>query len=138
MCLDCPVGWASYNGECFHFSKSTASWLDAQAACRQMGGYLATDDNKEKHDFLTNIASVIHSFGETVFWLGGDDYLFEGVWRWEETGGPVVSFTKWAPGYPTNSSDTNCLGMVFVDTELMWKVGTLLKLSKYTKCAQHI
>ncbi|XP_062595966.1 perlucin-like protein [Saccostrea cucullata] len=116
----CPLEWSEFQGECLHFSRSARGWVDAAKECRKMGAYLFTDDNEDKHNFVTQILTVLHEFRETAFWAGADDYIFEGQWRWMETGTAIGPYTKWAAGYPSKNETTNCLVMKFVGTDLFW------------------
>ncbi|XP_056015013.1 perlucin-like protein isoform X2 [Ostrea edulis] len=116
----CPLEWSEYQGECLHFSNHPRGWVDAARECRKYGAYLMTDDNEEKHNFVTQVLTVLHEFRETGFWIGADDYIFEGQWRWIETGGSVGPFSKWAAGYPSKNTTMNCLVMKFEGTDLYW------------------
>lgn len=59
-------------------------------------------------------------FRESGFWVGAEDNVFEGQWRWLETGTALGPYTKWASGYPTRNETTNCLVMKFEGTTLFW------------------
>ncbi len=72
------------------------TWTDAEAACRALGGHLATVDSAEENRW-------VHGwFAQTyVCWLGaqrGDD----GQWQWI-TGEPFT-WTNWAGGEPSDTS----------------------------------
>nr|XP_011416425.2 perlucin-like protein [Crassostrea gigas] len=116
----CPIDWSEFQGECLHFSRASRGWIDAARDCRSKGGYLMTDDSEDKHNFVTQILSVLHEFRESGFWVGAEDNVFEGQWRWLETGTALGPYTKWASGYPTRNETTNCLVMKFEGTTLFW------------------
>ncbi|KAK3093833.1 hypothetical protein FSP39_020738 [Pinctada imbricata] len=85
-----------------------------------MGGFLATDDSEEKHNYLTQVVSLFHVFNEKTFWIGGDDYIFEGTWRWTETGASIGPFSKWKAGSPSTNTSKNCLAMTWEGDSLYW------------------
>ncbi|KAK3083080.1 hypothetical protein FSP39_013428 [Pinctada imbricata] len=118
---NCSTNWAELNGECIYFGRTPTSWTSALEQCKGKGGYLLTDDNEEKHSFLTNIASLLYGFGEENYWIGGTDEIIEGSWRWVETGMPMTNFDKWSRGYPTTNASNNCLYMAWENGELRWR-----------------
>lgn len=50
--------------------------------------------------------------------------MFEGQWRWLETGIPLKGYSAWAPGKPdpnaTLAMNKNCLAYVWVDDDIFW------------------
>ena len=45
--------------------------------------------------------------GHHTFWLGGSDSASEGSWVWQD--GSPLSWTYWAGGQPSGSSNFDCL-----------------------------
>ncbi|XP_033724794.1 perlucin-like [Pecten maximus] len=117
---ECDIGWAEFKEDCLWFSSSSATWDKAEAHCRGMGAYLATDDNEDKHDFLATILNVLRDYHAYVWFIGGTDYTFEGQYRWLETGLHVGPFTRWAPGQPNGTMGENCIGLRWDGRDLMW------------------
>ena len=74
---------------------SDMSWLDAQAACRGQGGYLAVISTREEFDQITRLAD---EQGLTRLWIGCHRENDQLVW---ETDDPV-NFTNWADNEPSN------------------------------------
>lgn len=87
----------SANGKYYALSSATATWANADLACRNAGGHLATVSNAAENSFLTTISG-----GNTV-WIGYTDQSEEGNFRWV-TGENVV-YTNWNSGEPNNSSN---------------------------------
>lgn len=83
------------NGHWYQRVELPMTWTDADAACRALGGHLATIDSAEENRW-------VHGwFAQTsVCWLGarrGDD----GLWHWV-TGEPFT-WTNWAEGEPSDT-----------------------------------
>ena len=83
------------NGHWYQRLELPMTWTDADAACRALGGHLATIDSAEENHW-------VHGwFAQTfVCWLGahrGDD----GQWQWV-TGEPFT-WTNWAGGEPSDT-----------------------------------
>jgi len=98
------------------------SWLDAQAAALDKGGYLATLTSAEENDhvFSLSVAALgawivdVDGYQMNGPWLGGyqdrtaDDYSeTSGGWRWV-TGEPW-GYTSWLPGQPDNVAEEDYL-----------------------------
>ena len=82
--------------------RSTASWHDAKAGCRQRGMQLAS-----VHSEAENALLVAAAKGEKV-WIGGTDEDIEDTWKWSSTG-TVLSYRNWASGEPNNKGGEHCL-----------------------------
>lgn len=58
------------------------------------------------------------------FFLGGNDQVFEGQWRWLETGSPIKGFTAWGPDKPspnmTLALKQNCMMLEWVGDDIFW------------------
>lgn len=59
-------------------------------------------------------------FRQIGYWLGGNDYVIEGQWRWSETGTGLGDFTQWGPGYPDGNRTHDCMLQVFNGETSMW------------------
>lgn len=95
-----PADAVEYNGHFYKVYDYSLSWTDANTACAEMGGYLATltsvDEEKFVYDLLKNGA-------KNYYWLGGSDEKQEGVWEWIT--GEDWNYTHWFSGQPDNHSD---------------------------------
>ncbi|BFZ22363.1 hypothetical protein BsWGS_25402 [Bradybaena similaris] len=48
----CPLGWLSYENSCYLARKMSATWMDAQIACRQEGAALASISSDLENKFI--------------------------------------------------------------------------------------
>lgn len=94
------VGGTSY----CHDSARVGNWADAERACRQQGGTLATFLSAAEVDGFR--AAVGGRLRSDRAWLGMTDEDHEG--RWTDTNGKAVTFTRWRPGEPNNAGTENC------------------------------
>ncbi|XP_076078133.1 C-type lectin domain family 17, member A-like [Mytilus galloprovincialis] len=120
----CPKDWAEVGNECLMFSYDRNTWSGAQAFCRSQLSYLASDDTAAKHTFIRQALSVLDGAKIKDFFIGGNDRVFEGQWRWLETGMPITKFTAWAPNSPstnmTLAMKQNCMMLTWVDNDVYW------------------
>ena len=59
------------------------------------------------------------------FFIGGNDRIFEGQWRWLKTGLPIgTKFTAWAPDKPSSNAtvaqNNNCMMLTWVQDDIFW------------------
>ena len=69
---------------------------------------------------LKNFYPHILVYNEKTFWIGGDDYIFEGTWRWTETGTTIGPYTRWKAGSPSTNTSKNCIAMTWEGDDLYW------------------
>lgn len=79
---DCPPGWANFGQSCFKSKQSSVSmtWLEAAAACRQTGGWLARLDSAAKRDAAWGLMQGAQGF------IGLRDALpssQDSIWGWD-------------------------------------------------------
>ncbi|KAG6923367.1 C-type lectin domain family 17 member A, partial [Chelydra serpentina] len=60
ICTKCPPGWQHFEKNCYFFSTSTKSWLDAQQFCTNEGSHLVIVNTKQEQ------VSHPHRF---LFWI---------------------------------------------------------------------
>uniref|UniRef100_A0A8C3SM22 C-type lectin domain-containing protein n=1 Tax=Chelydra serpentina TaxID=8475 RepID=A0A8C3SM22_CHESE len=48
ICTKCPPGWQHFEKNCYFFSTSTKSWLDAQQFCTNEGSHLVIVNTKQE------------------------------------------------------------------------------------------
>ncbi|HWB06951.1 MAG TPA: lectin-like protein [Verrucomicrobiales bacterium] len=82
------------NGHLYQRFEIPMSWTDADAACRALGGHLATINSEAENQFV-----FAWMASDYVCWLGARRES-DGTWRWV-TGEPF-DWTHWAGGEPSN------------------------------------
>jgi hypothetical protein len=88
------------------------TWEDAQAACEDRGGTLATP-NTTPGIYMT----YLHTWQRaTEWWLGGTDSAVDGTWV--QADGSAVS-GYWASGEPNGGTDQNCAA--WMTSENRWR-----------------
>jgi uncharacterized delta-60 repeat protein len=83
------------NGHSYQLTKASMTWDNAEAEAVAHGGHLVSINSSEENQWLLN------TFGGNRLWIGFNDIAQEGSWVW--TDGSPKTFTKWAPGEPSNS-----------------------------------
>jgi len=124
---NCPVGWVTaVNEGCFTFlrDETKLTWIEANLACEQAGGYLAEPQSLEQMEFLAGIAGLEADFtGIRNWWIGLTDFSHEGTWIWTHSN-QEVNQVFWGEGSPENSPG-NSLDCAFLalqeDNQLVWK-----------------
>lgn len=93
-------------GNCYTLFLDERSWDDAQAACEQAGGNLATINSAEENTVVASFSS-----GLVDLWLGGTDAEEEDNFVWV-TGEPL-GFEGWRSGEPNDGDDNgeDCMVM---------------------------
>ena len=92
----------NYNGHSYYRSTGSAFWLDAKAACENMGGHLVTVTTSAENSFIYNLWPS--------GWIGLTDEVVEGTWRWVT--GEAYSYTSWNPGEPNNAGNEDYVQFV--------------------------
>ncbi|XP_060062484.1 perlucin-like protein [Ylistrum balloti] len=117
----CEPGWTLFKEDCIWFSNTPKVWFDAELDCRRRKSWLMSDDNEEKHNFISRILYAFKSFHFNHYFIGGSDITFENQWRWLETGVQVGPFTRWGTGEPDGNNSKNCLSLKWEnDRNLVW------------------
>ena len=80
---------------CFKYCPQLRDYATAAAMCEAMGLTLASIESEREN----GIASALS--GGSVFWIGLDDRLVEGTFRWLD--GATSSYRKWSPNEPNNN-----------------------------------
>ena len=90
-----------------------ASWYDAKGACAAIGGHLPTVQTRTQMNEITSL--VVNSV--TRIWVGGNDEVSEGSFRWE-SGEPFnVDASLWGSGQPDNFNGENCIEIVLTTVD---------------------
>lgn len=102
----CYTGWVPYQGKCYFFSHTTASWADAGSICAQLGSKLAEPKSRQEANFLKSHSQSL----DKSFYLGISDLVEEGRWEYSSTHEPIT-FNLFHPGEPCCYLRENCLIM---------------------------
>ena len=93
-----PCAGALLWDTCFEFNATPLPWAEAEAACGQQGGNLASI-------LSTQEAFIAQALCEEACWIGFTDATFEGHWTWSD--GNLANFSgfpgaapPWNPGEP--------------------------------------
>lgn len=106
--------WLACDGEvgpadhCYTVIEGAFGFYDAQAACRDWGGHLATLSSDEENDFVFAISGGSG-------WIGHMDTQFEGTWL-ATTGEVAVIdedtvYQAWGDGEPNDAGGEDCASM---------------------------
>ncbi|KAM4889359.1 CD209 antigen-like protein C [Thomomys bottae] len=104
LCRPCPWDWASFQENCYFFSKSTRTWNESVIACKEMGAQLVIIENVEEQNFIRFTLPK-----KRQAWIGISDLQQENRWQWvngEELLHRFRSF--WNEGEPNNQEDEDC------------------------------
>uniref|UniRef100_UPI0037E9C5DB galactose-specific lectin nattectin-like n=1 Tax=Semicossyphus pulcher TaxID=241346 RepID=UPI0037E9C5DB len=107
----CAPGWTQFGSRCFIFFGEAKMWIDAEQACNDIGGNLASLHSAAENDFLrdhtTRVSNNIHKHT----WIGGHDAVQEGRWMWSD--GTTFKYERWGTGEPNNHLGEDCVEMNF-------------------------
>ena len=82
------------NGHTYYLLENS-NWTDAELRARELGGHLATINNKEENEW------IFQKWGaKRNLWIGFNDAAVEGTFVWAS--GEAVQFTNWRGGEPNN------------------------------------
>ena len=85
----------TYNGNEYRLTSEAASWQEAQAEARSLGGNLVTVNNSAEQEWLQE------TFGaDERLWIGLSDRDSEGDFQW--VSGETSSYRNFAPNQPDN------------------------------------
>ena len=96
------VYWAEEEG--------ITSYQEAEAFCREKGGFLATIDSEEENALLHDILLPVFDCESAYFGL---KRLADGEDRWKWTNGDPLTYTKWANGEANNEGGDERYGMFY-------------------------
>lgn len=94
-----PVGTVAHNGHGYLYLPTLRSWGAADAACRALGGTLATITSAEENGV---VLGTVTDAGPG-FWIDLSVTEIEGVYAWNT--GEVLGYTNWAPTEPNNPGE---------------------------------
>ena len=83
--------------------KQEATWTDAKHSCISRGAHLVDINNEEENSFLLKtFAGLLVNGKNRGTWIGLNDVMHEGDWRWQDSSTP--SFTNWMSGEPSRDA----------------------------------
>lgn len=117
----CPDGWVESIEGCFYFhSTQTLSWLEAQAACESIGGYLAEPQTEDQAVLLRSLATLEQSnLGADIWWIGLTDLMHEGRWLWANSV-TDLTYSDWPPMFPRTDDNLQDCGAMEAETGFQW------------------
>merc|ERR1711962_470506 len=113
----CPDDWLDVDRlGCYKFlpHKHNLSWVEAEAECDRIGGYLAEPDTFRKGNILHNIALLEMDGTDLNTWyLGLTDMGYEGHWEWIHSR-QLLTDSTWAKHRPISKPGNmaDCVVMV--------------------------
>ncbi|BFZ21796.1 hypothetical protein BsWGS_24835 [Bradybaena similaris] len=96
---ECWPGWVRFEQSCYSFGRENVSWPEAASLCRELGGYIVEIDTKAENDW---VVSQITAKNFVMTWIGANDILEEGTFRWLTSKTPVGTVPYWSTGQPNN------------------------------------
>ncbi|XP_042867308.1 CD209 antigen-like isoform X2 [Penaeus japonicus] len=79
----CPGNYTKVGATCLHLAKDTdVTWEDARLFCQEMGGDLAVFRDANAYADAVGYIKDIISIPSAKVWLGGNDLIVEGEWKW--------------------------------------------------------
>merc|ERR1711860_254018 len=95
-------------------SQERMNWFAAQENCWDLGGYLAEITNDAQEAQIETILSE-----EFNYWIGLNDIVTEGTFRWQESH-EIAVYTNWHAGEPNNAKDGEDCVMKDSNTRMEW------------------
>lgn len=84
-----------YNGHKYMLFSDDVKWEEAQEACEELGGHLATITSEEEQKFIN---SILENAGKNCYWIGG--VKKNHAWTWVT--GEAFFYTNWAYNEPND------------------------------------
>lgn len=96
-----PKDARTYAGHYYKVIRERATWREAKAACKKLGGHLACIETAKEMAYIKRLV------GSRRMWVGATDERVEGRWVWL-TGRPVGKGPDfWEPREPSATSEEN-------------------------------
>ncbi|XP_035849101.1 C-type lectin domain family 4 member E-like isoform X3 [Sander lucioperca] len=90
--ISCPDGWTRFGCSCYFKSKEKKTWERGRADCKKSGADLVVINNEEKQKFVSELSKG----GES--WIGLQNIVRQGEWKWKWVDGSPLTETFWAAG----------------------------------------
>merc|ERR1712227_547208 len=123
---ECPADWFDAGSlGCYKFldGEVNLTWVEAQLACEQEGGFLAEPTSQLQLDFLSELALLQGGFTGVDHWyIGLTDLGKEGEWSWIHSGLDLDD-EIWSSHKPNNKSrnSDDCVVMVLRNNQVFWE-----------------
>ena len=85
-----------YAGHAYRVIDESATWIEAYAACEELGGHLATITDAEEQRIIT---ALMENAEQMIYWIGG--IKTDGEWHWIT--GEDLSYFNWDSRQPDNA-----------------------------------
>ncbi|BFZ21795.1 hypothetical protein BsWGS_24834 [Bradybaena similaris] len=115
----CLPGSTSFEGSCYIFPVLSVSWPDAVSICRLFGAHIVEINSRAENDFLV---SQLKERKISVAWIGANDLLEEGIFRWGSSR-ENVSLSYWRAGEPNNVGPTSQCANIVAEWNYDWNDG---------------
>ncbi|XP_059489515.1 macrophage mannose receptor 1-like [Neocloeon triangulifer] len=92
-----------FDGTYYEISELMLDWFGAKYDCRRRGMELLSIESAAENDAIYNEIAPY----EQDFWISG--WRFKNLFYWDSTGHGVGPYENWAPGYPIDFSESNCI-----------------------------
>ncbi|XP_049644233.1 CD209 antigen-like [Suncus etruscus] len=102
LCWPCPLGWESFQGNCYWFSRSQSNWFYASKACERLKAKLVIVNSKEEEEFL-QLWEIRH---DKKTWIGLTDHHNESSWEWVDK--TPLRDSYWKRGEPNDINNEDC------------------------------
>lgn len=130
----CPLFWFSFNGRCYKYISTRATWADAELYCVSVGANLVSIHSVDEENFIKRlIGNFDHTYGLT--WIGLSDLHKEGRWMWSD--GSPVDFAYWKDKEPNNQNGKEHCAHGMFGQGLQWNDGPC-SLTYTSVCASRI
>ena len=81
------------------------TYFEARNSCQALNGRLAEPRTQEQFDVISQFKTIA-----TNYWLGGNDFLAEGLWLWNSDNSTIDLTQFFRRNEPNNlSNDEECL-----------------------------
>ncbi|XP_059846840.1 CD209 antigen-like protein E [Hypanus sabinus] len=101
----CPKQWTRFKQSCYQISSGTARWADAQRSCGSMNAHLFVTNNVAEQEYVKTKL-------QKTSWIGLNDLVQEGDWRWVDGTDFSSSEKFWNAGEPNNAAEEDCVEML--------------------------
>ena len=91
------------------FHNVLKTWVEAAAICENEGGFLASDNTNDTHDYLTATYAT-----KSYFWIGLNDRAMENTWKWHNGNKDLHDPVFW----DTNQPDDQGTGQDCVEFDM--------------------
>jgi C-type mannose receptor len=105
----CSNGGIEYQAVCYYFQPNETTFANAEEACVQLGGHLASVHDGFANAFIAQQASFMLHGRTGDIWIGATDLLNPGTFTW--TDGSDFIFTEWQTNKTVSGEDCGSLDL---------------------------